>query len=397
MLGKPDNDHGIHCAGIIAANTDNGLGVAGIAGGLSPDGGITSGRGVSIMTSVGFGKSRNGKFAEALVYGADNGAHISSNSWTYGRENAFSNSVKKAIDYASEAGVLIVFAAGNHGVDGNYYPPRYDKVMAVSAISSKTQRATGFTNYGEWVDICAPGNGIWSLTLKNDADDQEYRRMSGTSMAAPHVAAVLALGKVLYPAVTNQNMTDCLYDTAINVDGSQDHEHYKGMLGAGLVNALEYLYCIDEIKSNDLPPTTRPSALPTQAPSTLPTQAPTTLPSGLPSHVPSLRPSASSTEPSMGPSSQPSSSTQPSEGPSSLFPNQSTDLSQPPFPAISTAGGDGSENSTTNNNAGDFIPADASSLTASSATSFRKIHKHSYLNTWRIVSVGMISTMFFFL
>ena len=73
LLG--DGSHGSHCAGTIAADSNNGIGVAGVAGG---DG--TPGSGASIMISVGFGSTFTGGFAEALVYGADNGAQVSSNS-----------------------------------------------------------------------------------------------------------------------------------------------------------------------------------------------------------------------------------------------------------------------------------------------------------------------------
>ena len=70
-----DGSHGSHCAGTIAADSNNGVGVAGVAGG---DG--TPGSGASLMISVGFGSTFTGGFAEALVYGADNGAQVSSNS-----------------------------------------------------------------------------------------------------------------------------------------------------------------------------------------------------------------------------------------------------------------------------------------------------------------------------
>ena len=74
------------------------------------------------MTSTVFGQKETSGFAEALVYGADNGAHISTNSWGYTPAGAFDQSVLDAIDYATNAGVLVVFAAGNFASDEDWYP-----------------------------------------------------------------------------------------------------------------------------------------------------------------------------------------------------------------------------------------------------------------------------------
>ena len=191
------DSHGIHVAGTIAATTDNDIGVAGVAGG---DG--TDGSGVRIMTAQTF-SNVNGGFAEAIVYGADNGAVISNNSWGNRFPGFIEQAILDAIDYfAAEAGGpdapvqggLVIFAAGNDNATGEWYPAFYETAMAVGSTDNNDDRSS-FSNYGDWVEIAAPGGSffapVWS-TL-HTAIDGGYGTMQGTSMAAPHVAGVAAL------------------------------------------------------------------------------------------------------------------------------------------------------------------------------------------------------------
>ncbi|KAL7568154.1 hypothetical protein ACA910_020851 [Epithemia clementina (nom. ined.)] len=231
LLG--DGNHGSHCTGTIAANTDNRIGVAGIAGGRRKH------RGVSIMTSVGLGSSGPSGFADALVYAADNGAHISSNSWGWPSIGYYEKAVLEAIDYADARGVLVVFAAGNEGANAEYCPAFYSKVIAVAATDNDGFAAS-FTNFGgDWVDIAAPGVRILSTGLSKYQPyitSDEYIFMSGTSMACPHVSGVLALGKCLYPSATALELKNCLFDTATDIDDPD--------LGSGLVNPPGFLNCV---------------------------------------------------------------------------------------------------------------------------------------------------------
>lgn len=211
-------EHGTHVAGTIAATTNNGKGVAGIAGGN-----YTAGiHGVTILSAQVFQGNRSASsFGEAIKWGADHGALISQNSWgyvvdlngdgviseqekEYGMSMKPSSSDMAAIDYfikraGCEAkspydqaesspmkGGLVVFAAGNDGIE-NGVPACYQPAVAVGAVQ-KSGTLASFSNYGEWVDICAPGDNIISTV-----SDGSYAYMSGTSMACPHVSGAAAL------------------------------------------------------------------------------------------------------------------------------------------------------------------------------------------------------------
>ena len=220
------HDHGTHVAGTIAAVSNNGIGVAGIAGGDYAKGR----RGISLLSQqcfyqVGSGANaydRSGDFETAIKEAADKGALISSNSWGWnfdydddGRitgselasarsahQNVQYYSIARAIDYFVKyagcdndgnqlpgslmKGGLVVFAAGNenipYGAPGNYEP-----CLSVGAVTVSGNRAS-FSNYGDWVDLCAPGSNIIS-THPNSS----YVSYSGTSMACPHVSGVASL------------------------------------------------------------------------------------------------------------------------------------------------------------------------------------------------------------
>ena len=242
-LGLPD-DHGTHVAGTVAAVNNNGTGVCGVAGGDKARG-IPGAR---IMTCAIFEGNASGDAAQAIKWSCDHGANISQNSWGYqadtngdgvisAQELAYFKSMKipatmkDAIDYFNRyggcdddgnqlpdspmKGGVVVFAAGNEHID---FDPicYYGDVVSVAAIGADYQQAF-YSNYGSWVDICAPGGDsgkdAWILsTLPGNS----YGYMQGTSMACPHVSGIAALIATTYQSqgFTRENLISILLGTA---------------------------------------------------------------------------------------------------------------------------------------------------------------------------------------
>lgn len=186
--GEPEDEggHGTHCAGVIAAETDNAIGVAGVAGRHVK---------VEIMALRFLGGSGSGSTSDAiraLDYALAMGVPISSNSWG-GEDDGGSVSLREAMRKAGAAGHLFVAAAGNDGADVDaklYTPCGYSEDFAL-CVASTTSRDTlsSFSNYGPGhVHIAAPGSDILSTFTGGG-----YAVLSGTSMACPHVAGAAAL------------------------------------------------------------------------------------------------------------------------------------------------------------------------------------------------------------
>ena len=169
--------HGTHCAGTIAATVDNGIGIAGAA----PR--------AQIMAVKIFPNAMDSVCSAAIKYAADNGAKVLSNSWGPTGRRPSNPAVEDAVDYAVSKGCIVVFAAGNEDDDVQFYSPaNYSEVISVAATDPDDGRA-GFSNFGTLITIAAPGVDI--LSLKRNTTN--YVSMSGTSMACPHVAGLVAL------------------------------------------------------------------------------------------------------------------------------------------------------------------------------------------------------------
>lgn len=274
--------HGTHVAGTIAAVSNNGIGISGIAGGTG------GGNGAKIMSCEIFHPT-DGRYdassdatADAIKYAADNGAVICQNSWGYEAGSMSLNqwisqdrAVKEAIDYFIQyagmspdgqtqtgpmAGGVVIFAAGNEYSRLASYPAAYDACISVASISC-TYEAAWYTNYGSTVDICAPGGGdeanfvnlisydegynlstiptnlqngdSFVYTYANGETETKtidyvsstvgYGYMMGTSMACPHVSGVAALivSQFGAPGFTNEQLKEKLFSTARDIDSYQ--------------------------------------------------------------------------------------------------------------------------------------------------------------------------------
>ena len=242
--------HGTHVAGTVAAVNNNGTGVAGVAGG---DGSANSGvRMISCQVFESRSGTPEGDFAAAIVYAADMGATIAQCSWGWESAEYKEQAVLDAIDYFTESarsdvmtGGLCIFAAGNLGQTGNFYPAAYEPVVAVGAMTSSLAPAS-YSNWGEWVDIIAPGGlldynqaeGVLS-TLPNN----EYGYNEGTSMATPHVSGIAALVLSKYGSKTfvNSNLRTQLLSSVNDLYGKGNNAQYAGLYGSGYIDAAKAL------------------------------------------------------------------------------------------------------------------------------------------------------------
>jgi len=233
-FGDNDNDptdppavgHGTHCAGLAAAVTNNHIGVAGVSWNciympvkVSPDDDL------GFFVFYGF---------EGIVYAADNGADIISNSWGgFG----YSRMEEEVVAYAHRKGAIVVCAAGNDNAEAFFYPASYGHVISIAAVHVD-DRKTSYSNFGPWVDICAPGGdqNVWILST---VPDNKYERWGGTSMATPQVAGVCGLLRSLHTDWTNDQIVRQLLLSADNI--SALNPQYLNKLGHGRVNAYRAL------------------------------------------------------------------------------------------------------------------------------------------------------------
>jgi len=209
-----DQGHGTHVAGIIGAVANNSIGIAGTAQ-------------VRMMAEKGLDKYGSGyadDLAKAIIHATDVGAKIISMSW-----GASFNSelIYEAIRYAHDAGVLLIAAAGNDDWSVKHYPAAYDEVVAVSATDEHDESAW-FTNFGNWIELAAPGVLIYSTFLNNT-----YKYLSGTSMATPFVSGTAALIWSQFSNMTANQVRAQLRRTAEDL-GNLGFDEF---LGYGIVNA----------------------------------------------------------------------------------------------------------------------------------------------------------------
>ena len=245
--GGADNDpddtdgHGTHVAGTVGAITNNGILVAGVAGGFSDASGV--GNGVSLVPMrIGYHARYKGQTtgivrmdwaAEAMVYLGDlvaAGHNVASINCSWGSSN--SGGIDAAVNYLQGQDTLIVAAAGNSGSSSANYLGAKAGVMNVAATDINGNGAS-FSNYGSWVDLAAPGVDILSTIRASDDPDPTAHYislLSGTSMAAPHAAGVAALLRSCDPTLSRSQMFSLMVNNTTPYNSNRD-------LGSGIVNA----------------------------------------------------------------------------------------------------------------------------------------------------------------
>lgn len=244
------HDHGTHVAGTVAAVNNNGIGVCGVAGG-DAEKGVP---GVKLMSCQIFakgpdGKDRSGPGYTAIKWGADNGAVISQNSWSYVDIDYMPSYCAEAIEYFIKnagmdksgknqvgpmAGGVVIFAAGNDNTNISF-PGSYSSVVAVSSVGADFKKAY-YSNYGDWCDIIAPGGDAYkNYYVLSTLPGGKYGSMQGTSMACPHVSGVAALivSNLGGEGFTNTRLKELLLTTT----NTEILKHNTLPLGAGLVSA----------------------------------------------------------------------------------------------------------------------------------------------------------------
>jgi subtilisin family serine protease len=197
-----DEGHGTYTAGVAAANSDNGAGIAGICWQckILP---------VKVLNRRGQGQDAS--IARGLRWAVDQGARIISMSLGGPDDTQV---IRDAVAYAHDHNVLLVAASGNGHADGNKpnYPAAYPNVLAVSA-TGRNDGVTGFSTTGDYVGISAPGVGVWS-TLWTPGQGDTYGAANGTSAACPHVAGAAALVLSVRPELSADQVAEILEASA---------------------------------------------------------------------------------------------------------------------------------------------------------------------------------------
>lgn len=231
-LGESDNDatvnantHGSHVSGCADAVTNNGVGVA------SP--GFNC-KFLPVKISDAGGSLTKGY--EGIVYAADHGCNVINCSWGGGGGGVLG---QNAIDYATiNKDALVVCAAGNNSSNATFYPAAFNYVLSIAATNSVNDIKASFSNYGNYIDVCAPGNGIYSTYYNNT-----YSSQSGTSMASPIAAGCAALVKSQFPGYNALQVGEKLRITADNIYNVGNNSTFlptRG-LGTGRVNLYHAL------------------------------------------------------------------------------------------------------------------------------------------------------------
>gem|GEM_PF-3190372 len=245
--GNDSYGHGTHVAGIIAAQANNGIGIAGVA---------CSQKIVPIKVFTDDGKAYTSTLLAAYDYVLNHQAQynirvVNMSVGVTGQSLKVDAGLKKCIDKAYDAGIVTVGSAGNAGSDvtlpTDNYPSDYEKIVSVINLKKSSTSDDGVvrssnSNYNRTIDgvvetakdLSAPGTDIYSTYPSNT---KKYANKTGTSMAAPHVAAVLALEFAINPQLSAQEAVDIVLNTAKDLGTSSGNTGFDAETGYGEVDA----------------------------------------------------------------------------------------------------------------------------------------------------------------
>lgn len=212
--------HGTHVAGIATAKTNNGVGIASLGYNCkfmsvkcSPD----NSNGQSLTNAQ-----------DGIYYAMRAGADVINMSFASPGDALVSQLI---IDQAYNSGIVLVAGAGNDNTDTPYYPASYSNVIAVGATNENDEKA-GFSNYGNWVDVMAPGTNIYSTLIDGG---NTYGNLQGTSMATPFVSGLAGLVLSQNSSLNPNQVRDKIMQGCENIDSH--NSSYIGQIGAGRINA----------------------------------------------------------------------------------------------------------------------------------------------------------------
>ena len=222
-------EHGTICTGYCCAVTNNSRGIAGISWNCKfmP---VKNQSNDDSTPEYGY---------EGIVYAADNGADIISNSWGGLGSSEWEQEV---LEYAYRRGAIVVCAAGNANLELPYFPANYHHVISVAAVGINDAK-TSYSNFGPLVDICAPGGEPGAGQLLTTIPDNRYLEAWGTSIATPIVAGVCGLVKAEHPDWNATQIIRQVLLTADNIDAL--NPQYAMKLGYGRVNAYRALTTVN--------------------------------------------------------------------------------------------------------------------------------------------------------
>lgn len=205
--GNEERNHGTHVAGIIAAQSNNGLGTTSITSVYNSEKGTCEN--LCELLVINLDKSyTNASITEAINYANLHGAKVINMS--IGFYNAL-GSVENAIQDAHNAGIVVVASAGNNGKNVPHYPSDYEHVISVASLNADGETKRTYSNYGDNIDLAAPGTDIYSVDSRTETDST---KMTGTSMSAAIVSATAAFMLSINPSLTPDEVEYYLANTA---------------------------------------------------------------------------------------------------------------------------------------------------------------------------------------